>query len=155
MQDRFLNDRNAAAAMVTAQGARCRPVSTVSYTGAAVTGRSTGRLHRQLRHHNRWQSRELNADDVDLNDHWQQASRARWIAEETVRRLIAAGPPEPGEVLTLAQYNTLMMQAYVYAGYANRVLGENMCEAVIDGGPIEPNAVFFTRAEAAFTAALG
>jgi starch-binding outer membrane protein, SusD/RagB family len=46
------------------------------------------------------------------------------------------------------------MQAHVYAGYANRVLGENMCEAVIDGGPIEPNTVFFTRAEAAFTAAL-
>src|SRR5688572_2029052 len=46
------------------------------------------------------------------------------------------------------------MQAYVYAGYANRVMGENMCEAVIDGGPIEPNATYFTRAEAAFTAAL-
>ena len=41
-----------------------------------------------------------------------------------------------------------------WVGFANRVLGDNMCEAVIDGGPAEPNADYFTRAEAAFTAAI-
>ena len=156
VQDKFLEDRNAASAMVNGSGrALSSGINWISYTGAAITREihpagSTGSFGIT----NRWQSGELNPDDVDLNTHWEQASRARWLAEETVRRLIAAEPPPPGSVQTLAQYNTLLMQAHVYAGYTNRVLGENMCEAVIDGGPIEPNSVFFTRAEAAFTAAL-
>ena len=157
VQDEFLKDRNAATAMVNGSGrALSAGINWISYTGAAVTREihpagSTGSFGIT----NRWQSGELNPDDVDLNDHWQQASRARWLAEETVRRLVEVGPPVPPSVQTVAQYNTLLMQAHVYAGYANRVLGENMCEAVIDGGPLEPSSVFFTRAEAAFTAALG
>ena len=156
VQDKFLLERTAASAMVNGSGrALSAGINWLSYTGAAVTREihpagSTGSFGIT----NRWQNGELNADDADLNDHWQQASRARWLAEETVRRMIAVGPPEPGEVQTPAQYNTLLMQAHVYAGYANRVMGENFCEAVIDGGPLEANSVFFTRAEAAFTAAL-
>jgi hypothetical protein len=42
----------------------------------------------------------------------------------------------------------------VYAGYANRLLGESMCEAVIDGSGAMPNSTFFTRAESLFTKAL-
>jgi len=42
----------------------------------------------------------------------------------------------------------------VYAGYANRVLGENMCAAVIDGSGELPVATFFTRAESLFTKAV-
>ena len=156
VQDRFLDNSTAAAAMVNGSGrALSAGINWLSYTGAAVTREihpagSTGSFGIT----NRWQSGELNVDDADLNDHWEQASRARWISEETVRRLIAAGPPLPGTVQTPAQYNTLLMQAHVYAGYANRVMGENFCDAVIDGGPLEPNSVYFTRAEAAFTAAL-
>ncbi|MBA3405370.1 MAG: RagB/SusD family nutrient uptake outer membrane protein [Gemmatimonadaceae bacterium] len=156
VKDVFLEDRNAASAMVNGSGrALSGGINFVSYTGAAITREihpagSTGSFGIT----NRWQIGELNADDGDLDVHWEQASRARWIAEETVRRLIAAEPPPAGSLQTLAQYNTLLMQAYVYVGYANRVLGENMCEAVIDGGAIQPNAVYFTRAEAAFTAAL-
>ncbi len=156
VQDEFLKDRTAASAMVNGSGrALSAGINWIGYTGAAVTREihpagSTGSFGIT----NRWQNGELNADDADLNDHWQQASRARWLSEETVRRMIAAGPPPSGGVQTPAQYNTLLMQAHVYAGYANRVMGENFCEAVIDGGPIEPNSVFFTRAEAAFTAAL-
>ena len=156
VQDRFLEDRTAANAMVNGAGrALASGLNWVSYTGAAVTREihpagSTGSFGIT----NRWQAGELNPDDADLNSHWEQTSRARWVAEEAVRRIIAAGPPPAGSIQTLAQYNTLLMQAHVYAGYANRVMGENMCEAVIDGGPIEPNRVFFTRAEAAFTAAL-
>ena len=80
--------------------------------------------------------------------------RDRWLAEETIRRLEAAGPPPTGGVQTPAQYATALMQAFVYAGYANRVLGENMCEAVIDGGGALPGSTFFTRAESLFTKAL-
>ncbi len=156
VKDEFLKQSTAANALVNGSGrALASGINWISYTGAAVTREihpagSTGSFGIT----NRWQAGELNADDADLNTHWEQASRARWIAEEAVRRITEAGPPTPPSVQTPAQYNTLLMQAHVYAGYANRVLGENMCEAVIDGGPLEPNSVFFTRAEAAFTAAL-
>jgi hypothetical protein len=44
----------------------------------------------------------------------------------------------------------------VYAGFANRVLGENMCDCVIDGGPVQtgPDG-YLQRAESLFTKALG
>lgn len=156
VQDEFLSDRNAAAALVNGAGrALSSGINWIGYTGAAVTREihpagSTGSFGIT----NRWQNGELNADDGDLDTHWEQAQRARWLAEETVRRLVAMGPPPVGSRQTLAQYNTLLAQAHVYAGYANRVLGENMCEAVFDGGPIRPNAEFFARAEASFNAAL-
>ena len=68
----------------------------------------------------------------------------------------AAGPPPAtGEVLTPAAYYNALQLAYVYAGYANRVLGENMCAGTIDGGPELPSAVYLTRAESLFTKAIG
>jgi starch-binding outer membrane protein, SusD/RagB family len=45
-------------------------------------------------------------------------------------------------------------EAYLWAGFSNRVLGENMCDAVFDGGPREPNAKYFERAQAAFGKAI-
>jgi starch-binding outer membrane protein, SusD/RagB family len=45
--------------------------------------------------------------------------------------------------------------AHLYAGFANRLLGENMCGATIDGGPELPYTEFLDRAEASFTSAIG
>ena len=45
-------------------------------------------------------------------------------------------------------------RALIWAGYANRHLGENFCDGVIDGGPLQPHTVYFERAEAAFTEAI-
>jgi starch-binding outer membrane protein, SusD/RagB family len=157
VQDEFLNDRNAAAAMVNGAGrALAQGMNWISYTGAAVAREihpagSTGSFGITTR----WQTGELNGDDVDLDTHWEQAQRARWLAEETLRRLEAAGPPP--STATAAQrsaYFNALQQAFVYAGFANRLLGENMCEAVIDGSAALPNATFFTRAESLFTKAL-
>lgn len=156
VQDEFLDDRNAAAAMVNGAGrALSSGLNWISYTGAAVTREihpagSTGSFGISAR----WQNGELNADDGDLSTHWEQAQRARWVAEETLRRLEAAGPPPAGSLQTPVQYANLLKQAYVYAGFANKLLGENMCEAVIDGSGALPNATFFTRAESLFTKAL-
>lgn len=159
VQDEFLEGGNiygAANALVSGAG---RGVATginwVGYTGAAITREihpagSTGSFGIT----NRWQSGELNADDTDLNDHWETTNRGRWLAEEAVRRLVEAGPPGPGQALTVNQYNGILQLAHLYAGFANRVLGENMCEAVFDGGPAEANREFFVRAETHFTAAL-
>jgi len=83
----------------------------------------------------------------ETNDHWQFAQQARWVAEDGVRRMrVTLGD----KFATTA----LAAEALVYVGYSNRLLGENMCDGVIDGGPIEPRTVYFTRAEAAFTEAL-
>jgi starch-binding outer membrane protein, SusD/RagB family len=158
VQDQFLADRNAATAMVNGAGrALSSGINWVGYTAAAIAREihpagSTGSFGISAR----WQNGELNGDDADLNTHWEQAQRARWVAEETLRRLEAAGPPPAGGAgITPVQYANLLQLGYVYAGYANRLLGENMCECVIDGSGILPNATFFTRAESLFTKALG
>jgi hypothetical protein len=127
----------------------------ISYTGAAVAREvhpagSTGSFGISAR----WQNGELNSDDGGLDTHWEHPQRARWLAEETLRRLELAGPPPAGSLQTPVQYANLLQLAYLYAGYANRLLGESMCEAVIDGSAALPNATFFTRAESLFTKAL-
>ena len=154
--DEGLADRNAGTALVNGAGrALSSGMNWISYTGAAVAREihpagSTGSFGITTR----WQNGELNADDGDLDTHWEQAQRARWVAEEALRRLEAAGPPPAGAIQTPAAYYNLLQLAYLYAGYANRILGENMCDAVIDGSAQLPNATFFTRAESLFTKAI-
>src|SRR4051812_36506411 len=156
VQDDFLNDRNAAAAMVSGAGrALSDGMNWVGYTGAAVAREihpagSTGSFGIS----NRWQYGELGGDDSDLDTHWERTQRARWVAEEALRRLEAAGPPPAGSLQTPAAYANTLQLAYVYAGFANRVLGENMCDGVIDGSAKLPNSTYFTRAESLFTKAL-
>lgn len=128
----------------------------ISYTGAAVTREihpagSTGSFGIT----NRWQNGELNGDDAELNPHWEQAQRGRWVAEEALRRLEAMGPPPVGSAQTVIAYNNLMQLAYLYAGFANRVLGDNLCDFVIDGSGMTTGAAgYYTRAESLFTKAL-
>ena len=156
VQDEFLNDRNAAAAMVSGAGrALSDGINWVGYTGAAVAREihpagSTGSFGIS----NRWQNGELGGDDSDLDTHWERSQRARWVAEEALRRLEAAGPPPVGSLQTPAAYNNALQLAYLYAGFANRLLGENMCDGVIDGSGKLPNATYFTRAESLFTKAI-
>jgi len=155
VQDVFLTDRNAAAALVNGAGrALSSGINWIGYTGAAVAREihpagSTGSFGIS----SLWQNGFLTEGDGDLDTHWELAQRARWLAEETVRRLEAA-PPLAVSLLTANQYADTLRLAYIWAGFANRVLGENMCDAVIDGGPRQPNATYFTRAESLFTKAL-
>ncbi len=44
----------------------------------------------------------------------------------------------------------MLGKAYLWAGYACRLLGENFCDAVIDGVPREPRSVYYERAIARF-----
>jgi hypothetical protein len=156
VQDQFLSDRNAAAAMVSGAGrALSQSINWIGYTGAAVAREihpagSTGSFGIS----NRWQNGELGEDDSDLDTHWSEGQRARWIAEEALRRLEAAGPPSAGDLQTPAAYYNALQLAYLYAGFANRVLGENMCDAVIDGSGKLDNAVYFQRADSLFTKAI-
>jgi hypothetical protein len=157
VQDEFLNDRNAANALANGAGrALSQGINWISYTGAAVTREihpagSTGSFGITAL----WQQGILQDGDADLDTHWEQAQRARWVAEEALRRLEKAGPPGPTDLQTAVQYADVLQRSYLYAGFANRVLGENMCDAVIDGSAKLPNATYFTRAESLFTMAIG
>lgn len=83
----------------------------------------------------------------DVNGDWARLHRARWVAENGLVRMktvLGAG----------FDANPNTPRAYLYAGYANRFLGENVCETVIDGGPKVPHTEHFVRAESLFTRAL-
>jgi starch-binding outer membrane protein, SusD/RagB family len=120
----------------------------VGYTGGAASreifpGGSTGAFGISVLQ----QSGKL--VDNDDNTHWNFSQRARWTAEDAVARakgIVATTP-------TTAT-NTSLAQALVWAGYANRLLGENFCEGIINGGANGPSTVYLERAEASFTEAI-
>lgn len=84
----------------------------------------------------------------DQDDKWNLAHNARWSAEDALRRfekVEAEGIEVPDEAVA---------EAHLWAGYANRMLGENFCEAVIDGSDLQPHTVYLERAEQQFTQAM-
>jgi starch-binding outer membrane protein, SusD/RagB family len=145
IQEVFLEEQLAQPAVVNGMGrAVAQGLNWLAYTGAAVTREihpagSTAAFGIS----NDWSAGRLLATDRDLNTHWQQAARARWLAESGLERIERTGPATP-QILT---------QAQLWAGYANRLLGEHYCEAVIDGGPVQPRNEFLNRAEQFFTQA--
>lgn len=87
----------------------------------------------------------LRYDDEHVS--WTNLQEARYIAESGFVRFEEFSPTG------VTGYKPAAYAA-LWAGYANRLLGENFCEAVIDGGSIEPSTVFLTRAEGWFTKAI-
>ena len=83
----------------------------------------------------------------DVNFEWAVMQRARWVAENGITRIKEQLGPRYDK-------NILSARANLFAGFANRQLGENVCAAVIDGGPQMDFAVHFPRAEGYFTEAL-
>jgi starch-binding outer membrane protein, SusD/RagB family len=83
----------------------------------------------------------------DVNAMWGEMHRARWVAEHGIERMRTV-------LDTTFDRSPLAARAYIYAGLANRLLGEHVCDAVIDGGPTQHVKVHFERAEAQFTEAL-
>ena len=83
----------------------------------------------------------------DVNGMWGDMHRARWVAEQGIVRI--------KEVLDTAyESSALAARANIYAGFANRLLGEHVCDAVIDGGGREDFMIHFQRADSQFTEAL-
>lgn len=83
---------------------------------------------------------------ADVDPDYQNLQQARWVAEDGLRRMhdvLGAG----------FESNADTPRAYLYAGFANRTLGENSCQAVIDGGAAQSDSVYFQRAESLFTRA--
>ena len=119
-----------------------------AYTGGAVArelfpGGSTGAFGISVQQ----QSGKLSDDDG--NNYWNFGQRARWTAEDAVVRgkvIVAATPTNA--------FRSSLAQAHIWAGFSNRLLGENFCEGVINGGPPGPHTVYLERAETNFTDAI-
>lgn len=79
---------------------------------------------------------------------WELGQRARWEAESGTDRFKKS--MDPATYAKSAQ----AAQILLWAGYANRLLGENMCEATINGGPRQPSTVFLARADSELTEAM-
>ncbi len=150
-QDSFLDSLNAHDAVVTGAREELREaMGYIFYWGAAMTfeinpAGSTGSFgimpHIQDGRFNEF-------DSGDYTD----ASEARWVAEDAFRRFERV-LPEIDNAPALASYEPAA-RALVYAGYANRLLGENFCSVTFDGGPIQPHTDAYTRAEGHFTQAI-
>lgn len=83
----------------------------------------------------------------DVDGMWGSMQQARWVAESGIERM--------QEVMDdRFETSALSSRAYLLAGFANRFLGENICEAVIDGGAAQSHTVHFDRAIDQFTRAI-
>jgi hypothetical protein len=84
----------------------------------------------------------------ESGDVWDRGQRGRWTAEQGAARI--------KRVLSATDYakSPDAAQILVWGGFSNRLLGENVCTGIVDGGPPVDSKVYFTRAEAMFTEAM-
>src|SRR5213596_2510555 len=98
--------------------------------------------------------------DATMNADWTSSNVARYTPEAAVARFNRVMPD------TLFGKSLLVAQAYLYAGFANRLLGENFCQSVIPvvipdsvhyvlaPGSLGSHTLYFLRADTAFTNAI-
>ena len=149
VDDAALNDPVSHPALVNGMSrALSRALNYIAYTGAALSREvvASGSLT-LFGITQRQRAGVLDPSPSETDDHWRFAQQARWVAEDGVRRMRETLGTQFGS-------SALVAEALVHVGFANRLLGENMCDGVIDGGPIEPRSVYFQRAEAAFGEAM-
>jgi hypothetical protein len=149
--DSALDDSTASVAIVNGMGKSLSlALGYVAFTGAIDAKEivaSGGRLVAALGVSVKQRAGDLDPATEETDLHWRLAQQARWIAEDGIRRMrITLGD-------NFAK-DPLAAQALVDAGFAERLLGENMCVGIIDGGAPESRDVYFTRAEAEFTEAM-
>jgi starch-binding outer membrane protein, SusD/RagB family len=144
IDDDALNDMRAIEPLVNGMGGDLQVVlDDISYF--------MGIASRDVRHTGAFEAEEfMERGEIiprHVNDLWGGMHQARWTAEH--------GIPRMREVMG-SEFDTSphAIRAYLWVGFANRVLGENVCEAIIDGGAPQPHTVHFERAEAAFTEAI-
>ena len=96
-------------------------------------------------------------NDATSSADWASSNQARFVPEDAVKRFKRVMPD------TLFSKSTLVGQVYLYAGFANRLLGESFCESVIpvenpDGslapGSLGSHTLYFLRGDTAFTNAI-
>lgn len=85
-------------------------------------------------------------ESPENQSHWGYTSRARWQAEDAIKKV--------SELVANPNADEWVATATLYAGFANRVQGDMFCDAVIDGGALQPHTAFFQRAQDHFTSAI-
>ena len=149
--DEALDDASAHPAMVGGMGrSLSKALGYIAYTSAVASREIVSAGHRNpvtLGITPKQAVGVLDSDWEESNDHWKFAQQARWVAEDGARRIEEALGDDTNS-------SELAAQAFVHVGFANRLLGENMCAAVFDGGPEEPRVRYFERADTAFTRAI-
>ncbi|MEK9501051.1 RagB/SusD family nutrient uptake outer membrane protein [Gaopeijia maritima] len=147
--DRFLDNPEAHQAMANGAARQLfSALANVAYTTSAVSRElfpsgstsSFGISARQQRGLLEW-------DDEHINGPWVDAQQSRYIGESGFTRM---GETNPGGT---SAYRPAV-EAALWAGFANRLLGENWCEATIDAGPIVSREDMLRRAEEWFTTAI-
>ena len=144
----FLDSKAALTAVVNGAGRDlAETLNWTLYTGAAEAREiwpagSTGSFGISVN----VQNGKLTEDES--GDVWDRGQRGRWTAEQGADRI--------KRVLSPAEYakSADAAQVLVWGGFSNRLLGENVCTGIIDGGPPEDSKLYFTRAEALFTEAM-
>lgn len=89
-------------------------------------------------------------DWVESQSRWAEPSQARWVAEQAIER-ITATLTEAGEDPATNKHLAAVTH---WAGHANRAMGDNFCNAVIDGGPMQEHTVYYDRAVGYYTDAI-
>lgn len=89
-------------------------------------------------------------DWVESQSRWAEPSQARWVAEDAIRRLTEVFQELEIDPVSRPEIPLVTM----WAGFANKAMGDHFCEAVIDGGPSEPYTTYYERAEGFFTDAI-
>lgn len=148
VQASFLDDTTARTAIINGAGRDlAEALNWIAYTSAATTrelfpGGSTGSFGISVQQ----QIGQFTIEESDT--YWNNAQRARWTAEDGARRL------QTGKGAASFATSKPGAQILLWAAYANRLLGETMCEAVINGGAAQPSTIFLQRADSEFTQAL-
>ena len=141
----FLDDPASQEAITNGAGrALADALNWVSYTGAAIAREvhpsgSTGSFGISPN-----QQDGFLLDD-EVGAHWSFSHRARFLAENGIARITALDGAD--------QDQGVLAQLYLWSGYTNRLLGENMCQAVIDGGAAQSHTVHLQDALNAFNQA--
>lgn len=147
VSDSFLDNRSAHQAMANgAMVALADALTNTAYTTAAVTREifpagSTSAFGISASQ----QRGILRFDDEHIS--WTSHQRARSVAENAIERF------EANQNVNVSTYGPAA-EAALWAGYASRLLGDAFCQAVINGGPIEPRTAFYVSAESWFTRAI-
>lgn len=87
----------------------------------------------------------------DVNGEWAEMQQARWVAENGIERIRTIFE-ESGQ--GDFESSAAVARAFALAGFTNRMLGENVCSTVIDGGEEQPHTIHFDRAEEQFSEAI-
>ncbi|MCE2454905.1 MAG: RagB/SusD family nutrient uptake outer membrane protein [Gemmatimonadetes bacterium] len=141
----FLDDPASQLAIANGAGrALADALNWISYTSAAIAREvhpsgSTGSFGISPNQ----QDGRLEEDEVGA--HWSFSHRARFLATNGLERIDGLDPAD--------QDQEQLAQLYLWAGFTHRLLGESMCQAVIDGGAQQSHRVHLNDALAAFNQA--